>query len=61
MHTFMHTQTCNHNFQSDFANNEKFITLHVSNKFGGRKVYFPGELRKGVVGGGVYWEGWNKT
>ena len=30
-------------FQSDFANNEKFITIHVSNKTGGRKVYFPGE------------------
>ncbi|KAL5496731.1 hypothetical protein EMCRGX_G013080 [Ephydatia muelleri] len=27
--------------KSDFANNEKFITIHVSNKTGGRKVYFP--------------------
>ena len=29
--------------QKDFAHNEKFITIHVSNKQNGRRVYYSGE------------------
>ena len=31
--------------QSDFANNEKFITLHIA-KSDGQRIYFPGTYHK---------------
>ena len=34
--------------QSDFANNEKFITLHIA-KSDGQRIYFPGIHHKGWV------------